>query len=120
MRYRLLPAAALYLCCMIDCICINDKDKPAQIPDSMWVKEGQPYTIVNITRHPAQQGIKGCELAEISLDESCAPYEMYKLGRFGFKPEDIERLIEFMHECTDLDKLDIVKLLEEEHILEPR
>ena len=104
---------------MIECICIDDKHKPFQIPDSMWIKEGEKYTIVNITRHPNQNNIKGVELAEVSMDETCLPYQFYRLGRFAFNPEDIPRLIEFMHECTELDKLSIVKLLEEEHILEP-
>jgi hypothetical protein len=84
---------------MVEILCINDKDRPSEIPISKWVKEGEKYNvirIVNIIPIPGFDHTKkiGFELLEIDLDESNEPYAYFDSKRFAFKPEDIEDLIE--------------------------
>ena len=101
---------------MIECFCINDKDKPVCIPESRWVKLGEKYHITLVTIHPHQGGIQGCELSEISLDESCAPYEFYKLDRLAIDINDLHKLIELIKDSTDLDGVDVAKWIEESQL----
>lgn len=63
-------------------ICINDSNKPNEIPNSQWVKKGSIYTVTKVSRMLIQGGIIGFELAEINLD-GCAPYKYYSAERFG-------------------------------------
>lgn len=63
-------------------ICINDSNKPNDIPQSQWVKKGSIYTVTNVVKMLIQDGIYGFELAEINL-EGCAPYKYYSAERFG-------------------------------------
>ena len=63
-------------------ICINDSNKPNDIPQSQWVKKGSIYTVTKVVKMLIQDGIYGFELAEINL-EGCAPYKYYSAERFG-------------------------------------
>lgn len=63
-------------------ICINDSNKPNDIPQSQWVKKGSIYTVTKVAKMLIQDGIYGFELAEINL-EGCAPYKYYSAERFG-------------------------------------
>ena len=63
-------------------ICINDSNKPNEIPNSQWVKKGSIYTVTKVSKMLIQGGIIGFELAEINLD-GCAPYKYYAAERFG-------------------------------------
>lgn len=101
---------------MIQAVCIDDSGRPKQIPDAKWVKKGKKYTIIKVTVHPDQNNIQGCELSEISLDESCAPYEYFRLTRFGINPRDIDKLMELIKLSSELSDIDIEKLLETEKI----
>ena len=67
---------------MVACICIDDSKKPNIIPKDKWVIKGNKYHITHVYYHP-NQGIRGCSLYERPLDESCKPYETFKLSRFG-------------------------------------
>lgn len=31
---------------MVECVCINDKDRPKEIPANKWIKKGEPYTVI--------------------------------------------------------------------------
>ena len=95
-------------------ICIDDKNKPAEIPTDKWVKQEEPYTIIHVTVHQNQNNIQGVTLAELTLDESCAPYEAFKLKRFAIRLEDLQELIDLMLNCTELNEVDIKALIEEE------
>lgn len=63
-------------------ICINDSNKPNDIPNSQWIKKGSIYTVTKVARMVVQGGITGFELAEVNLD-GCAPYKFYAADRFG-------------------------------------
>ena len=53
-------------------LCINDLNKPDEIPSKKWITKGHEYTCIWITIHPNQGNIQGVQLAEITLDETCA------------------------------------------------
>jgi len=95
---------------MIECVCINDKDKPKEIPLNDWIVLDEKYHITHIFYHP-NQGIQGCSLYEKPLGEHCSPYESFKLSRFAIDIKDLESLIELIKNCTELNDLDIKELL---------
>jgi hypothetical protein len=100
---------------MIPCICINDSNRPSQIPIEKWVVKGDKYRISHIYYLPKQKQ-QGCDIYEKPLDESCAPYEMFLLYRFAISINDIPKLIELIKNCTDLNDLDIETLIEESQL----
>lgn len=63
--------------------CINDKNKPKQIPADKWIKEGEQYTVIFIMQMNIQQNKLGFKLAEIDLGYSCFPYEYFDANRFA-------------------------------------
>lgn len=90
---------------MIPCVCIDDRNKPREIPAEKWVKQDQTYRILGIYVHPAQDYIRGVKLAELLLDDSCKPYETFRMSRFAIKEEDIPALIQLAQDCADIQKL---------------
>lgn len=97
---------------MIPCVCIDANGKPKEIVAGEWIQQGFKYHITHIYRHPLQGDILACTLHEVRLTKKSKPYETYRLSRFGFKPEDMERLKGMAQECSELDKLDIEHLFE--------
>lgn len=96
----------------IKAICIDDTNRPEQIPQHKWVKKNNQYTIIHIFKQLNQNNIQGVSLAEINIDD-CAPYNCFKLSRFAINVNDIPNLIELMKQCTGLSEIDIKKLIEE-------
>ena len=101
---------------MIPCICIDDSNRPKEIPADKWVKEEEEYTITHVYIHPNQGGIQGVTLYEKPLDESCKPYETFKLSRFAIHAKDLEAFIELCKSCSELDEVDVLKLVEESEL----
>jgi hypothetical protein len=96
-------------------ICIDDKNKPPEIKQSLWIKKHNEYTITHIYYHPQQQ-IQGVELAEVELDDSCFSYVSFSLARFAIPQDQLELFIALLKDCTDLNDIDIKKLIEEEYL----
>ena len=101
---------------MIKCICINDKNRPSKVPPHKWVKEGEEYTVI-FTLVVLPQKTLAIQIDEIDLDESCSPYSFFLANRFGFRKEDLEKLIEFIKECTQVN-MSIKELLRETKSIE--
>ena len=99
----------------VRCICIDDKNKPNEIPTSRWIKHKEIYHITHIYYHPIQN-VKSVLLKEVSLDSSCAPYEAYILNRFAIFKEDLDKFKALIKQCNDLSEININKLLEETEI----
>jgi hypothetical protein len=96
---------------MCKAICINDKNRPKEIPQNKWLKEGQEYEIIYTTLCKPQNEV-GVHLAEIDLDESCDPYFFFKLNRFAFTEENLKLLQELIKNCNETD-FSITELLEQ-------
>ena len=84
----------------VECICINDQNKPRAIPKSKWLVKGQTYTVLYTTIVLPQKQL-AFHLAEIELDESCKPYEYFLAHRFAFTEENLKKLIELIKDCND-------------------
>lgn len=80
-------------------ICINDKNRPAEIPANKWIEAGTVYTLIAV-QHLLSSNELGFELDEVKLDETCFPYHYFSPKRFT--PIDEEALIESMEELTDI------------------
>lgn len=100
---------------MVEVVCIDDKNKPEEIPARFWIREGEKVHITLVTFHPLQDGgIQGCELYEKPLPmEYCAPYNYWKLSRFAISPENLEALVALIQQSTALNDVDVRQLLEE-------
>ena len=70
-------------------LCIDDKNRPDEIPIEKWVVEGREYTPIFWSWHVAQ-GIGGGEVEEIALDETNKPYTAFRMSRFVMDPKDLE------------------------------
>jgi hypothetical protein len=87
---------------MVECVCINSKNRPKEIPMNKWVKEGETYTVIyTVTVLPQKQ--LAFHLSEIELDESNLPYEYFLANRFAFTEENLLKLIELIKDCSDTD-----------------
>ena len=80
---------------MIPCICIDDKGKPGDFPNSKWIKEKQEYHIIDVINVLPQNEL-GVTLAEITLDATCYPSKFFLAKRFGFTEENYKKLIEMV------------------------
>lgn len=98
----------------VPCVCIDAKNRPSVIPPSMWINEGTEYHITHVYYYP-NQGIQGVLLEEVSIKKGL-PYDSYRLSRFAFTKEAIFQLIELIKLCTELNDVDINKLLEQSEI----
>lgn len=97
----------------VECICINDSNRPKEIPQSKWVKEGEKYTVIyTVTVLPQKQ--LGFHLAEIELTDNELPYEYFLASRFGFTKENLQKLIELIKDCSEID-FSMDELLEQTH-----
>jgi hypothetical protein len=86
---------------MIKCFCVDDSDKPLQIPNEKWVEKGKQYTLA-FTMTVSPQKKLAFQLQEIDLDDSCSPYTWFLASRFAFDEKDIPALIEFIQECNKI------------------
>lgn len=86
---------------MIKCVCIDNEDKPVQIPKEKWLEKGKQYTLAfSMTVSPQKK--LAFQLQEIDLDDSCSPYTWFLASRFAFEEKDMPALIEFIKECNNI------------------
>ena len=78
--------------------CINDSNKPADFPSSLWIKKFDIYTIDRIDKMNMQGGRLGVMVKEIDTSKNF-PYTHFDLSRF--RPVDqvpenelVEELVE--------------------------
>lgn len=87
----------------IECVCIDDSNKPNDIPLKSWVKKGEIYHVTHIY-NKVVQGISAVELKEFDLTKY-GPYDSFSLGRFAFKESDLPKLKELTKRCSELNSL---------------
>jgi hypothetical protein len=61
-------------------VCINDSNKPAEIPVNKWVIKNEIYTVVKIIN--TMDNKKGFILKELPLGEDTFPYDSFNPMRF--------------------------------------
>lgn len=96
----------------VECVCIDAKNKPKKIPLNKWISEGVQYSIIHIGTS-VNRKIPTCTLQEVQLDESCKPFDGFRLDRFAFTEEGFVKLLELMKACTELNEFNIEELIEE-------
>jgi len=99
---------------MIECICINDKNKPEEIPQEKWVTEGAFYNITEVMAMTKQGASLGCILAEIDLTTLNLEFEYFRLDRFAIHVEDfsaLNKLVQDFKELNDIPDSQIQSLL---------
>lgn len=72
-------------------ICLNDKNRPNEVPASRWIKKDEEYTIISVA-FMTIQNTYGCKLAEINNDD-LFPYQYFALNRFAISRTEIETAI---------------------------
>jgi hypothetical protein len=100
---------------MIECICIDDKNKPSTIPPNKWINRGSKYNII-AARVVLPQKQLAVQLLEISLDDSCAPFTYFLGKRFMIKEDDMLNLIELIKETIEVDN-SIREMLQEQELI---
>ena len=103
---------------MIECICIDDKAKPRIIPSEKWVVKLNKYHITHVGTTIGGK-ILTVTLSEINLGKEFYPYEGFRMSRFAFKEEDLQKLFELMQSCSELSDVDLNELINQPQILEP-
>lgn len=84
------------------CICINDTDKPADIPDEKWVQVGKEYTIIYVAfLKPKMQ--MAFQVYEIDLDGT--PYDYIAAERFIYKFDSYHELVELVDFSANFQNL---------------
>jgi hypothetical protein len=77
-------------------ICLDNKSKPNDIPNSKWLVEGQTYTVTKVAKLLIQGGMVGFKLEELNID-AYFPYQFFAANRFGLpvtQDWDIEAALE--------------------------
>ncbi|NBP66128.1 MAG: hypothetical protein EBU66_15885 [Bacteroidetes bacterium] len=75
------------------CLCINDSNKPPEIPDDKWVEVGTEYNIIYVT-FLQPQNVMAFQLLEIDLDG--LPYEYFSYDRFIYKSDSYNELVDLI------------------------
>ena len=80
-------------------ICINDKNRPPEIPSSKWLSKGNEYTVIEVGKTLDNQ--PGFKLKEIQLDKSNFPYDCFSIHRFGIPQENLSEADEAVQELLE-------------------
>jgi hypothetical protein len=102
---------------MIKAICINDKDKPSDVPN--WIEQGEMYTIKHVTKHVTQNSVIGAVLKEINIErDTNGKYSAFKMSRFAINVKDLHAFFELCSACAELDNFSYEELMEEVELVE--
>ena len=81
-------------------VCINDANRPADFPTSLWIKRSKTYTVSAFDKIHQMGGELGIQVEEIDLSGNF-PYQYFLFSRFVFK-DDVEDLIKELEEELNL------------------
>ncbi len=106
------------------CVCLDDTNRPNEVPSTNWVKKGNSYHIIHIAQMVTQNNVLGVKLAEINND-AYFPYSFFSIKRFAmpidelikfeklFKPEDIEEMKRILEENGTIKTPEEIEELQE-------
>ena len=81
---------------MLKVICVDSSAKPAEIPNSYWIKKDETYTVVNAFND--MNGVLLFQLAEIRLEDAGTLYKGYAASRFAPLETKKDEVKEQIHE----------------------
>ena len=81
-------------------VCIDDKNRPNEIPTSKWVKEKKEYTVIKADYMNQQNKLLGYQLQEIDLS-GCFPYTYFAAKRFAIVAPDKEEEVVAVKELEE-------------------
>lgn len=93
----------------IPCICIDDKNRPSEIPVEKWIKEGEVYHITHVFKMVQMNMIQGCELKERDISE-CIPFNCFRMDRFAIAKDSLPQMIEMIRRCNNLNEVSTIDL----------
>lgn len=93
-------------------ICINDKNRPTDFPESLWVvADVELYHVVGVNRMARQPGVYGFRLEERDLS-SITKYDSFDSRRFRPATDADLKLMEELEELmSEVEDLQFVELL---------
>ena len=68
-------------------VCINDKGRPHEIPQHLWVERDEMYSVLSVQRMAKQPGVMGFVLAEIELPAN-GKFDSFDSKRFRPATDD--------------------------------
>jgi hypothetical protein len=77
-------------------VCVNDSNKPSEIPLEKWIKKGNTYTVVKQVQ--TLDNKIGYILKEINLSEDNFPFRCFSAERFGFPADEVADEVEEIKE----------------------
>lgn len=101
---------------MVECVCINDKNKPAEVPANKWIKKGNKYNVI-FTLTVMPQKVLAFHLDSPQLDDSCKPFEYFLASRFAFTEEGIRQLMQLIADCEDTE-FSLEELMEQTQLVD--
>jgi hypothetical protein len=82
---------------MFKVICIDDSNRPPDVPTSCWIKEGEEYTVLKVGKHK----LNGEEYFILLEVQPTLPYGGYRTDRFALPHPDA---VDAQYELQDIDK----------------
>jgi hypothetical protein len=81
-------------------ICLNDSNRPKQIPVEKWLTKDTEYTVIAVAfDFKLQAGVVGFVLKELPLGEDNFPYFYFNANRFApVEPIVAEEILEEVEE----------------------
>lgn len=80
-------------------VCINDKNRPIEIPPTKWIQFGKTYTVIKVGKTLDNQ--VGFVLQEVELGEDTFPYDLFSAKRFAVKVGLVDTAEETAEEVVD-------------------
>lgn len=71
-----------------EAICIDDANRPPEIPVEKWVVKGRRYTVSKVMKSKSDGGY-GFVIDELGLDDSNYPYNSIAIRRFGIPMDQL-------------------------------
>lgn len=101
---------------MVKVLCINDENRPNEIPIEKWLKKDEEYHVIFTCTAFLDELLTKKTLAfqlnEIDLTEENAPFEFFAANRFAIRAEDVEKLKELI-ESSNVVTFSMNEIIEE-------
>lgn len=81
-------------------VCVNNKNKPEEIPSHLWLEKDEMYTVLRIQKMAKQPGITGFVLEEITIPPG-SKYDSFSSARFRPATDDDFAAIEALEQLLE-------------------